>query len=242
MKLLFTLILLFGSTQYINKDISRKVISDDDYNYTFFVSEKNTSNYQDFKEYHWYKSGKIHSSFGGGNGQILHGQYNKTYRGNGIAEQGEFYYGLKDDTWRNWYENGKIKKISNWQKGFLSGAYREFTESGILLVSGKYKKNKKHGRWILHNTKDTLYFKRGKKVIKEEAVEEIEDDKKEKKSFIIKTKAFFKDIFKKKTPEEKEKAKKEKEIRKQKKEIEKKRKELAKKKEASKKNTSKNNR
>ncbi|AXT53925.1 hypothetical protein D1818_25075 [Aquimarina sp. BL5] len=237
MKLLFTLILLFGSTQYINKDITRKVISDDDYNYTFYVSNKNTLSYQDFKEYHWYKSGKIHSSFGGGDGQILHGHYNKTYRGNGIAEQGDFYYGLKNDTWRNWYENGKIKNISNWQKGFLSGTYNEFTESGVLLVSGKYKNNKKHGRWISHNTNDTLYFKKGEKVIKEAAEEEIEDDK--KKGVIVKTKDFFKDIFKKKTPEEKEKAKKEKEIRKQKKEIEKKRKELAKKKEASKKNTPK---
>ncbi|MFD2561892.1 toxin-antitoxin system YwqK family antitoxin [Aquimarina rubra] len=239
MKLLFTLILLFGSTQYINKDINRKVISDDDYNYTFYVSSKNTSNYENLKEYYWYKSGKIHSSFGGGDGQILHGQYNKTYRKNGIAEQGEFHYGLKDDTWKNWYENGKIKKISNWQKGFLSGSYQEFTESGVLLVSGKYKNNKKHGRWITHHTNDTLYFKRGEKVIKEEIAEEEKNDKNEKKSFVGKTKDFFKNIFKKKTPEEKEKEKKEKELRKQKKEIEKKRKELAKKKEAGKKNTSK---
>lgn len=238
MKLLITLFLLFGSIQFVDNNANRKVISDDNYNYTFYVSDKSKSNFENYKEYYWFKSGKIHSSFGGSSGQILHGLYNKTFRGNGAAEQGEFYFGLKNKVWKNWYENGKIKNIYNWQKGMLSGKYQEFTESGLLVVSGKYKSNKKHGRWIYYKTKDTIYYRKGEKVTDQKEVEE-GNSKKEKKGFLNKTSKFFKDIFKKKSPEEKAKAKKEKEIRKQKREIEKKRKELAKKKKTSQKKSSK---
>lgn len=239
MKLLIILFLLFGSIQFADNNANRKVISDDNYNYTFYVSDKFKSNFENYKEYYWFKSGKIHSSFGGSSGQILHGLYNKTFRVNGTAEQGEFYFGLKNKVWKNWYENGKIKNIHNWQKGMLSGKYQEFTESGrlgqnskLLVVSGKYKNNRKHGRWIYYKTKDTLYYRKGEKVTDKKKVEE-DNNVKEKKGFVNKTSKFFKDIFRKKSPEEKAKAKKEKEIRKQKKEIKKKRKELAKKKKTS---------
>ncbi|MBQ4821386.1 hypothetical protein [Aquimarina sp. MMG016] len=232
MKLFFTLIFVLGSSQYLGNDISRKIISDDTYNYTFYVSTKDKSDPKDYKEYFWFKTGKIHSSYGGVNGQLLHGEYKKTYRENGIAEQGEFHYGLKDNIWKSWYENGKIEKITNWQKGIATGIYREFTENGELLIRGKFKNSKKHGRWINYKSKDTLYFKKGQQVVKEEMPEEEKAEKankKNKKSFGVKTKDFFKNLFKKKTPEEKQKIKQEKEAKKKQKELDKKRKELAKK-------------
>lgn len=243
MKLFLSLLLILGSFQDLEKNSNRKVISDDDFNYTFFVSTKDRSDFKNKKEYFWFKSGKIHSSQGGVNGQLLHGSYTKSYIQNGIAEQGEFHYGLKDDTWKLWYENGKLKEVKSWTRGIASGSYKSFDDKGNLVVSGKFSNNEKNGRWINHGTKDTLYFKKGEKIVKE--VEEEVKKKKDKEAkktglngFWIKTKEFFKDLFKKKTPQEKEEAKRQKEIESKQKELKKKREELAKKKQA-KANTSK---
>lgn len=216
-----------------NNDLVRRIISDDDYNYTFYISTKEKVSVEDFKEYFWYRTGSIHNAVGGVDGQVLHGPYKKTYRNNGLAEQGEFRYGLKIKTWTSWFENGKVEKITHWQAGVLSGGYKEFDTRGALLVSGKYKNNRKHGVWVNHQTKDTLYFKKGEKIVKEELPEEEAKKNKDtnKKSFKVKAKEFFNTLFKKKTPEEKQKLKKEKENKKKQRELEKKRKELAKKKE-----------
>ncbi|MDY8138463.1 hypothetical protein [Aquimarina sp. 2201CG5-10] len=230
MKLFLTIFLLLGSISNIGNDVSKKIISDDEYNYTFYVSTKVKSDPQNHKKYYWFRSGEIHSSYGGVDGQVLHGLYKKTYRVNGLAEQGDFFYGVKDNAWKSWYENGKLSEVKNWQKGIMNGAYQKFSKSGELLVTGKYKNHKKHGVWIDHAIKDTLYFKKGEKVIKEDKPEEKDTENTDKKTIGTKIKSFFSNTFKKKSPEEKKKAEKEKEARKKQRELKKKRAELAKKK------------
>lgn len=211
MKLFFTLIFIIGSIQYVDNDGSRRIISDDNFNYVFYISTKKINNYKNYKEYYWYKTGKVNASKGGSNGKLLHGNYKKTYKDRVLAEQGDFHYGLKDKEWIRWYDNGKIKEISNWNKGVLSGKFKEYQESGELLFTGTYRNNRKQGRWINHQLKDTIYFKKGEQTVdkpKEEAVEKSENV--EKKNFFNKVKVFIKNVknfFKKKTPEEKEEQK-----------------------------------
>lgn len=238
MKVILTfLLVLFGVYQFDDKEVEKRVLSDDLYNYTFYISHKDNIDPSDYKEYHWYKTGSIHSSTGGIGGKVLHGEFKKSYRNNGLAEFGEFRFGLKIKTWKSWYDNGKLEKITNWQAGVRSGGYKEFDEEGTLFWTGKFRHDKKHGKWINHKAKDTLYFKRGEKVTKEELSEEEEGKKRakkknkknsgEKKSFVNKTKDFFKNAFRKKTPEEKAKIKKQKELERKQKALEKKKKQLA---------------
>ena len=224
--LLFTFI--FGI-----KDISRKIISDDHFNYVFYVTENNKSNFDLEKQYYWFKAGKIHSSYGGANSQILHGEFRKNYRKNGLAEYGLFHNGLKKGIWKTWYENGKIETIQDWNNGFAQGDYKEFSDDGTLLISGRYSKNKKDGIWINHSSKDTVEFKKGKKVV-ENIQEDTSSDNsevtnEENISFWIKIKNFFKNTFRKKTEEEKNRIEKEKQAKKKQKELDRKRKELKKK-------------
>lgn len=231
MKLIVTFFVIFlGLGSVVIKDTERRIISDDAYNYTFFISNKKKISTADHKEYHWYKTGAIHNSRGAVHGKVLHGEFRKTYRSNGLAEQGEFSYGLKIKSWKNWYQNGEIKKIEQWQDGVLTGAYKEFDEQGNLFWTGRYRNNKKQGRWINHITKDTLYYKKGEKVDKKQQKEDTsktkKSEKKAGKSFKVKTQEFFKKLFEKKSPAEKRKIKKEKELRKKQKEIEKKKKSL----------------
>ena len=71
--LLFTFI--FGI-----KEISRKIISDDHFNYVFYVTESDKNNFDIEKQYYWFKAGTIHSSYGGANSKLLHGEFKKNYR------------------------------------------------------------------------------------------------------------------------------------------------------------------
>ncbi len=204
----------------INDSLQRKRISDDNFDYEFYVSEKQLGSYQKQKAYHYYKSGEIHTAIGGAGGQLLHGDFKKTYSSNGIAEAGEFNNGLKDKSWRTWYEDGQLKEIMQWSNGFKSGTYEQYESDGTLFLIGKYRANKKQGRWISPITKDTLYFNQGKQIDRAALEAEKEAKKTERakdrkyenfQDFWLDTKQHVKEFFRKKSPEEKERIAKEKE-------------------------------
>lgn len=176
----------------------RKVISDDNFNYTFHTTNKEISKFNLRKEYYWYKSGKIHSSFGNVAGHILDGNFKKTFKNNEIAEQGNFHKGLKDKAWISWYKNGKIKEIKNWNKGFLSGSYKKFDSNGNFLLLGKYVNNKKNGRWINFSNNDTLFYKNGRNIIKDVSQSQPTSDS---IHVFHKLNSFFKKTFHKKSSE-----------------------------------------
>ncbi len=227
MKLLLTLIAFFSITPITDGDIVRKRISDDDFNYSFYIKKKKVSTYKNDKEYHWFKAGKMHTSFGGSDGHILHGKFQKTYISKDLAETGSFKNGVKNKTWKEWYQNGKLKKITTWHNGIKSGKYIEFDASGTIAITGRYKNNKKQGKWIFHKERDTLYYKSGQIKKKEETKDK--KPKKSLKSFIHTIKLFVKEKFRKKTEQEKEAIKKEREVKKQKRKLKKRRKEIKKK-------------
>jgi len=194
--LLFCALISFNG---LNVKEQRKIISDADYNYVFYVSLDGVSNYEYDKEYYWYKSGEIHTSIGGSNGDILHGSYTKTHKNNNLTTQGTFSQGLKDDLWRYWHPNGELQEITEWKKGDKMGQYVLYSEKGEVLIAGNYKKNKKEGRWIDFKTRDTLYYKNGLRIEKAVKLRTKKDGTViEKKPFKKRMKHFFAKMFSKK--------------------------------------------
>lgn len=205
MKLYLTFFFLIFTFSHANKDIQRRVISDSEFNYTFFILSTKSPSNDVLKHYHWYKSGEIHTSQGSSSGNLLHGVYTKSYKNNNLAEKGNFNKGLKDNTWKRWYKNGRLYEISNWKNGHKFGRYVQFSEEGKVLIEGFYKNQKKHGVWINVATNDTLYFKKGM---------EVEMPKKYmRKPFVQRTKTFFKKLFTKKEKDNQKKHSKSKKTR-----------------------------
>nr|WP_321234610.1 hypothetical protein [uncultured Psychroserpens sp.] len=143
----------------VTSDVQRKYIRSGDYDIVCHVSLKAIKNYTEGIEYYWFKSGEIHNSVSQSGGFLLHDSYEKFYRSKQLAEKGNFDYGLKDDEWRTWYENGNIATITKWRNGQKNGMFLEYDSNGTLVLSGYYSKNEKAKTWINHRLKDTVYFK-----------------------------------------------------------------------------------
>ena len=59
----------------------------------------------------------------------------KMYFDDGTPELSGFYKNnLLDSTWRFYYPDGKIQRITNWQEGFEHGESKAFYENGILAI------------------------------------------------------------------------------------------------------------
>lgn len=190
MKFSLTAFFLLFAFLFPNKNVQRKIISDSEFNYTFYVFTEGKSKNKGVKYYHWFKSGEIHSSQGSSSGNLLHGQFTKSYKNNNLAEQGTFKNGLKHKIWKRWYKNGQLYEVVRWKNGSKSGNYIQFSENGQPWILGHYKGNRKDGRWINEIANDTVYYKKGI---------EIEKPKKfSRKPFTQRAKRFIKNLFKKK--------------------------------------------
>ena len=49
------------------------------------------------------------------------------------------------------YPKGKIKEILNYKKGKKHGQYLKFSEQGILIISGTWKRDKEASDWLYYN-------------------------------------------------------------------------------------------
>lgn len=155
-------LLFFGSKDWVQSENgSRRIISDGEYKYEFYVTPEKPKKYHNYKRYFWFKSGKINFSDGGSTGLVLHGSFTKSFLNNNIAEQGVFSYGLKDNQWKKWYDDGRLSEISNWKNGLRNGEYLQYSEEGKILLSGMYDKGRRNGKWIDFVENDTLYFSEG---------------------------------------------------------------------------------
>jgi len=143
----------------VSSDLQRKYIRSGDYDIVCYVSLKKTGNYNEGREYYWFKTGEIHNSVSSAGGLVLHDKYEKFYRSKQLAERGIFDYGLKDGEWRTWYENGYLESICKWNNGQKNGVFLSYGEDGTLVLSGNYKKDEKIKTWINHKLKDTVFYK-----------------------------------------------------------------------------------
>lgn len=168
----------------------KKRISDADYRYEFYTTDKVVSAKPD-REYYWFKGGAIHNSEYGMAGELLQDEYLKFYHSNQLAEAGKYDNGLKEGYWKTWFKNGTLQSKTYWSDGQKDGGYLSYDQTGFLTEEGKYKNNKKHGRWINYISKDTLKYADGKIIEKKIKVKKVKDT--------LNTKpGFFKRLFTKK--------------------------------------------
>ena len=161
--------ILFGQA-----DITLRHSSDEVYDYDYHIYMKDKSiKYEDTLTYFWFKSQKIHSSQGNAGGKVLHGDYLAYYKNGQLAMRGQFEKGLKEGEWKEWREDGSIKRICTYSNGSLHGDFCEFDETGNTVHDGVYKKG----------------------IEKEKGSESKNVDEKEKEE--IEEEGFFKRIFKK---------------------------------------------
>lgn len=160
MKFLFFILSILIFFSFKGDPVQRKTIRTKEFDVQFYVSLEDKRTIQN-KEYFWYKAGEIHRSIGNAAGELLHLQYVKYYKGNNLAERGEFEYGLKKGIWKQWYPNGKIMEESRWVDGVKYGDYSYFDEFGELVVIGKYRDDVKTDIWINLKTLDTTWYNKG---------------------------------------------------------------------------------
>lgn len=159
--LLFTIFLLLSFSGVSLK----KRISDSQYRYEFYTTDDIVSAKSN-REYYWFKGGAIHNTEYGMAGELLHDEFAKFYHSNQLAESGKFSNGLKTGYWKDWYMAGTLRSKVYWNEGQKDGICLTYNEGGNLVEEGKYKNNKKHGRWINHISHDTLKFDEGNIVLK----------------------------------------------------------------------------
>ncbi len=154
--------ILLLSIVVTKETIQRKILRTADGDCIIYVAVDASVKTNTLKTYFWYRSGEIHHSTGGIGGDVLHKEYIKYYNDRQLAEQGQFYYGLKDGLWKSWYPNGAIATVINYQKGVINGKYLEYDISGNLITRGIYRNGLKSGKWIDYkNEGDTLSYKKG---------------------------------------------------------------------------------
>lgn len=178
---------------------SRRIITEGDYKYEFYITSQVISTYHLYRRYYWFKSGKINFSDGGSTGALLHGQYTKSYQGTHLLEQGEFVFGLKNSQWKEWYDNGQLKEITNWKNGLMDGNFLQYSQEGNINTKGTFNMGRKNGMWIDFIEGDTLYYKKGKQVDSPtERKIKREKARKEKGKLSERIGKFFRKIFPKK--------------------------------------------
>nr|WP_295929054.1 hypothetical protein [uncultured Dyadobacter sp.] len=114
--------------------------------------------------YHWYSSNHIHMTRGGFGGKLLHGKYARfRYPEKGLLEQGAFWKGRKNGSWKSWYGNGEMKQNVRWKNGRMHGHFYEYNNAGEIIRAGRYRKDKLHGLLKTYYRVDSLEIRRFKK-------------------------------------------------------------------------------
>lgn len=160
LKFSFFILLLTMLYSFIGDKIQKRVIRDANFDTHFYVyiDEKKTN--RDVL-YFWFKSGKIHESFGDAGGDLLHNEFTQYYTGNQLAEKGKFNYGLKVGLWRKWHPNGNLKEEVHWRSGKKNGHYRLYDLTGKPQVVGQYRSGTRNGVWINVHESDTTWYRKG---------------------------------------------------------------------------------
>jgi hypothetical protein len=152
---------------------SIKRISDSDFRYEFYVTDKTVTPKAN-KVYYWFKGGAIHSAQGDFGGDLLNDVFLKTYHSNQIAEKGNFKNGLKVGVWKTWHPNGSIESTQKWTKGLRTGIYYKYDKNGLVAETGCYKNDKKQGKWYDFEKKDTVNYNNGVPALKKQKISKLD--------------------------------------------------------------------
>lgn len=126
----------------------------------------------DRKFYAWLKAKQVHTSRGGYEGELLHGNYTALYKTDALKEKGVYNKGLKTGTWKEWHINGELKCVSHWKKGNASGNFTYYNTSGKMVQRENYKNGHLHGRqYTYSDSAETISrYRNGKKIIPKQKI------------------------------------------------------------------------
>lgn len=150
MKLSVAFCLMFCITFFnLNDKKNRRVYDDGEFLYEFYLAENNEEvKLKRGVDYFWYDLNEVNSSVYGFKGRVLNGKYTKSVLENGkIIEQGVFLNGVKNGEWKEWYNNGTLKKSQMWNNGYKEGKFLSFDEDSKLITKGSFYRGKKKGKW-----------------------------------------------------------------------------------------------
>jgi len=132
------------------------------------------TNFSQEKNYYWYVKDTILITQSAFDGKILNGGYKVFYPNKNLLEKGQFKYGLKTGTWKNWYPNGVLRQTVNWSNGNINGSFEEHDQSGRKIRSGTYKNNLFTGHvyvYLENGGSQKIYYQNGKIVIEKAKTE-----------------------------------------------------------------------
>lgn len=168
----------------------------------------------DHETYYYSYNHRVISKIRGGIlGKLLHGEYTEVGFDGHLMRAGKMFLGLKNGIWKEWYPNGELKEMVEYDKGWKDGDFKEYAPDGRLLRRGKYKDGLLDGKVEYIQADGTVHTIKYKEGIKKK-----KRKKKEKKQKSDKAKN-RKDEDKKSKEEnsKKKKSKKEKQQKKRKK-------------------------
>jgi hypothetical protein len=88
--------------------------------------------------YFWFDSRHVHWNQGAWHGYLLHGPYRVFLPGGQLTQAGQHEQGLKSGEWKEWREDGTIKRVERWQKGELHGqSFHVINDS--ITIGTRYK-------------------------------------------------------------------------------------------------------
>jgi len=137
MRKFFLLLMVFTLFSFSDTSLKKR-ISDAQYRYEFYTTNKVVSAQQG-RSYYWFKGGAIHNSEYGMAGELLHDSFLKFYHTNQLAEAGTYKNGLKEGYWKNWFDNGTLQSQTYWNKGQKDGKHMAYDKTGFLTEAGSIK-------------------------------------------------------------------------------------------------------
>ena len=89
-----------------------------------------------------------------GEGNFIDGEPNGNWKyyhefSDQVASEGSYSNGQQDGNWRLFFENGQLQGVGTYQKG--TGTYKEFYENGKLKVAGNYTNGLQSGEWLYYD-------------------------------------------------------------------------------------------
>ena len=71
--------------------------------------------------------------------------------GGGVTAEGDYYKGIREGIWTEYYDGGLIKSTAGYINGQLQGQLIELDERGQLTSRSSYYMGELHGRYIKYN-------------------------------------------------------------------------------------------
>jgi len=114
---------------------------------------------QDDLYYYWYDGKAIHETKGSYAGWLFDGYFKELNKSGRIIKQGCFRNGLKNGIWKEWWENGSLGSVYEWDNGIKEGELINYDSYGNILNAETYKNGQLNGP-ALYYQEDSLIIEK----------------------------------------------------------------------------------